>query len=231
MTANKDFKRLVRGRMQKTGESYTAARAQLINRPAPKPLAPSIAPVSAGVDYARLAGMSDASVKKATGCPWERWVKALDRVGADEWPHARITEYVREKYKTPDWWTQMVSVGYERIKGLRVHGQRRDGRYNISKSKVFAAPLGALYRAFSDGRVRARWLTDAAPVMRTATRNKSVRMSWPDGTYVAVGFYARGKAKTQVQVQHEKLPDSATAARMKEFWTARLAALEETLVA
>jgi hypothetical protein len=29
MTTQKDFKRLVRGRMQKTGESYTAARANL----------------------------------------------------------------------------------------------------------------------------------------------------------------------------------------------------------
>ena len=30
MTTQKDFKRLVRGRMQKTGESYTAARASLL---------------------------------------------------------------------------------------------------------------------------------------------------------------------------------------------------------
>ena len=29
MPTDKDFKRLVRGRMHKTGESYTAARAQL----------------------------------------------------------------------------------------------------------------------------------------------------------------------------------------------------------
>ena len=204
MTANKDFKRLVRRRMQKTGESYTAARAQLIRRPVPRPLAPSIAPIAKGEDYARLAGMSDASVKKATGCPWERWVTSLDRVKANEWPHMRIVEYVHEKYKTPDWWSQMVTVGYERIKGLRVHGQRRDGKYNVSKSKVFAVPLGTLYKAF----VRA---LDGVATVRTATKNKSVRATWPDGTYLAVGFYSKGRAKAQVQVQHEKLPDAATA--------------------
>ena len=32
MPPNKNFKRLVRARMAKTGESYTAARAQLVSR-------------------------------------------------------------------------------------------------------------------------------------------------------------------------------------------------------
>jgi len=35
MPVDKDFKRLVRGRMRKTGESYTAARAILLQKPAP----------------------------------------------------------------------------------------------------------------------------------------------------------------------------------------------------
>ena len=32
MTTQKDFKRVVRARMQKTGESYTAARAHVVGR-------------------------------------------------------------------------------------------------------------------------------------------------------------------------------------------------------
>jgi hypothetical protein len=235
---NKDFKRLVRGRMQKTGESYTTARAQLLRRsPAslrpsisPAPQAPAVTPPTPA-EYARLAGMSDASVKRATGCAWDRWVKALDRARAHEWPHMQIAEYVSTKYKTNDWWAQMVTVGYERIKGLRAPGQRRDGFYAASKSKVFPVPLGALYRAFSDSRVRARWLTGATPSVRTPARNKSVRMTWPDGSTVAVGFYRKGAAKSQVALQHEKLPDKAAATRAKEFWAARLTALAEVLAA
>ena len=34
-----------------------------------------------------------------------------------------IAEYVHTKYKVADWWTQTVTVGYERIKGLRARGQ------------------------------------------------------------------------------------------------------------
>jgi hypothetical protein len=33
MPTQKDFKRLVRARMAKTGEAYTAARAQLLRKP------------------------------------------------------------------------------------------------------------------------------------------------------------------------------------------------------
>ncbi len=114
MPTNKDFKRLVRARMQKTGESYTAARARLLTKQ-------QVTPKQARTpDYARLAGMmSDAALKAKTGCPWERWVRALDRVQAHTWPHRRIAEYVHEKYKVPGWWSQTVTVGYERIKGLR----------------------------------------------------------------------------------------------------------------
>jgi hypothetical protein len=72
MPTDKDFKRLVRGRMQKTGESYTAARAILLRKPARKP-APTR---QATPDYATLAGMSDETIQAKTGCTWATWVAA-----------------------------------------------------------------------------------------------------------------------------------------------------------
>src|ERR1051325_11063564 len=128
MPTNKDFKRLVRGRMRKTGESYTSARAHLLREEHSPKARKSATPLGVAPaekpDYAKLAGMADDKVKKATGCNWERWGYALDRVEAHTWPHRQIAEYIREKYKTPSWWTQTVTVGYERIKGLRARGQQ-----------------------------------------------------------------------------------------------------------
>ena len=40
MPRNKDLKRLVRARMQKTGEAYTAARAQIVAKPRSRITAP-----------------------------------------------------------------------------------------------------------------------------------------------------------------------------------------------
>jgi uncharacterized protein YndB with AHSA1/START domain len=224
MTTQKDFKRLVRGRMQKTGESYTAARAKLLARK------PTAATPSRPPDYAKLAGMSDANLKKNTGCTWERWVKALDHVDAHTWPHREIATYVREKYKVKSWWVQTVTVGYERIKGLRAIGQRRDGSFEASKSRTFAVPLAKLYGAFHDSRIRSRWLPGVDLTIRTATRGKSMRITWPDRTSVEVGFASPGAGKSRVALSHVKLPDKAAAARLKEYWSERFDALREVLI-
>jgi uncharacterized protein YndB with AHSA1/START domain len=223
MPTHKDFKRLVRGRMQKTGESYTAARAHLRKQ---KPAA-SAGPAPA--DYAKLGGKSDALLKEKTGCTWDRWVKALDRVKAYTWPHREIAKYMMEKYKTPGWWAQTVTVGYERIKGLRAVGQRRDGSFEANKSKTFAVPLAQLYGAFHDARTRARWLPGVDLTVRTATPEKSMRITWPDKTSVVVGFERKGPAKSLVALAHGKLPDRDSATRVKRYWAERLGALEEVL--
>ena len=216
MPKQKDLKRVVRTRMQKTGESYTTARLQVLNK-ADKP-----------IDYAALAGMSDEAVKKATGCDWAKWVRALDAFEMYERPHREIAEWVKEKYKTPDWWTQTVTVGYERIKGLRERGQRRGGGYETSKSKTVPVPISKLYRAFRNARTRAKWLPEKLEV-RTATPDRSMRILWNDGTSVDVGFYAKGDAKSQVAIQHSKLATKEDAEKMKAFWGERLEALAKLM--
>ena len=227
MPTNKDFKRVVRARMRKTGESYTAARAQLLrSTPSRAPAAPAaVTPAN----YALAAGISDAALKKATGCSWERWVKALDHDEAYAWSHARIAKHVREKYKTPSWWTQMVTVGYERIKGLRARGQQRSGSFQASRSKTIHASLASLYRAFDDDTLRGEWLPRIDFDVKRRTKNKSMRLSVSDGTSVVLGFYAKGPDKSQVTIQHEKLPSAAEAASRKRFWGARLDALSRLL--
>src|ERR1700724_2244763 len=83
MPRNKDLKRLVRARMRKTGEAYTAALAHINKKPkaatVSRAATPRTTPKSAAnsVNYAAVAGMSDAKLKAKTGCTWERWVHAL----------------------------------------------------------------------------------------------------------------------------------------------------------
>ena len=149
---------------------------------------------------------------------------------AHTWTHTEIARHVVEQYKIPGWWAQSVTVGYERIKGLRAIGQRRSGAFEASKSRTLPVPLTRLFRAFHDPRQRVRWLPDVKLTVRSATPEKYMRISWPDGTSVAVGFLAKGSAKSQVAIQHEKLADKATAERMKAYWTDRLDALGGMLV-
>ena len=252
MTSQKDFKRLVRGRMQKTVESYTAARSNLLRRSAERGdpsakrkaqgaesngqaamvAAPTVVgadgSVSATVtptDFARIAGMSDAKLKEKTGCTWERWVWALDQVNAQAWPHSEIARYVHEKYKVPGWWSQTVTVGYERIRGLREKGQRRSGSWEAAKSKTIGASVGTIFKSFKQPKQRSAWLPGITAVVRTSVPNKSLRLTWEDGTSVEVSLVAKGRSRAQVAIQHTKLPDRDAANRMKAFWAERLEAL------
>ncbi|MFQ5890996.1 MAG: hypothetical protein ACE5JR_13275 [Gemmatimonadota bacterium] len=219
MPKDKDLKRLVRRRMDKTGESYTTARSKLLDKKNPLP-----------ADYARLAGMSDDAVRVRTGKSWKQWVRALDAIDATRMPHRKIAEHVYENYDVSGWWAQTVTVGYERIRGLREVGQRRGGDFEANKSKTIAVPIAKLYRAFSEKRRRERWLPGVDLEIRTSTREKSMRMTWPDETSVEVYFTAKGDAKSQVALQHRKLPSKAAAAETKEYWGDRLEALARLLL-
>ena len=207
MPVQKDFKRLVRDRMAKTGESYTAARRQLLKKTEPAP------------DYASLAGLSDAAITTKTGRSWAEWVRVLDREHAADKPHREIALFV-SSLGTPSWWTQTVTVGYERIKGLREKGQRRDGGYEASKSRTFNVPVKTVFDAFANARKRKRWLEPTFTV-RSAALLKRMRVTCTDNTVVQVGFFAKGPGKTAVAVQHQKLPDRAAVDATKKAWAER----------
>lgn len=238
MTSDKDLKRVVRARMEKTGESYTAARAQILSRPPRKRSSPpsrlAASPRLSGIPApparasAKVAGMADARIAANTGHTWDEWVVLLDGDGAIGMAHRDIARLVSEKYGVRPWWTQAVTVGYERIKGLRARGQRRDGSYEASKSRTFAVPVTALFDAWADDATRRRWLAAKDVKVRTAARPRSMRLSWHDGTVIALWFTARGR-KSTVAVQHTKLRDRATADHWKAYWSDQLDKLRRVL--
>ena len=219
MPRDKDRKRIIRERMKKTGESYTAARVHVLSKhTADRPAAPVR-------DLGALAGMTDAAVAAKTGRTWRQWVDALDADGAASMTHRDIAAIVHTKHHVGDWWAQTVTVGYERVKGLRERGQRRSGTYEATKSRTYNVPVAALFDAWANHAARRRWLDGVEPVVRTATRPKSMRLRWPDGTLVAAGFTRKGRGKSAVAVAHMQLRDRAASTASKAYWAERLDAL------
>ena len=118
MTTQKSFKRLVRTRMEKTGESYTAARAMLLAADEPK-----------DTERPRLA-TSDEEIRRRTGRGWEEWFNLLDDWGAQDRTHREIARWVAEQQGIEPlaWNAQAIAGTYELARGLRVPGERADGR-------------------------------------------------------------------------------------------------------
>ena len=173
---------------------------------------------------AKIAGITSAAVEKATGRTWAEWIEVIDQAGAKSWPHAEIAQWLQKKHKVNDWWSQMVTVGYEQVTGRRVKNQKTDG-FEISVSKTIAAPVAVAFEAWKDAAIRERWLPRTPLSVRKATPHKSIRIVWPDETTLSVNFWPKGPLKCQVVPQHGKLPDAATAEKMKAFWTTQLDAL------
>jgi hypothetical protein len=171
--------------------------------------------------------ISDDAVSKATGKDWNAWFRMLDKAGAREMTHPRIVSIAGEHGASP-WWRQMVTVEYERARGLRVKHETTQG-FSVTASKTIAAPVGAVYSAWMTPAARRRWLEDPDLAIRAPHENKSLRFTWKDGTSVAVGFTTKGERKSQLAVEHGKLESAASAARMKTYWKRQLEALHDLL--
>ncbi|HET6954451.1 MAG TPA: hypothetical protein VFI47_29065, partial [Acidimicrobiales bacterium] len=159
MTREKSFKRLVRARMGKTGESYTSARAVLLAAAEPP----------AGAEPPVLA-TSDAEIRRRTGRGWEEWFDVLDAWPADGLAHREIARRVADELGIEPlvWEAQAVTLSYERARGRAV-GQRADG-FAVTASRTVAVPVERLFDAFVDRSRRAGWLPDGQLSERTATR-------------------------------------------------------------
>jgi len=170
--------------------------------------------------------MSDDAVKAKTGRTWAQWFKLLDAAGAKKMNHQQIVAAVN-KHGAGPWWQQMVAVTYEQARGLREKHEKPAG-FEISVSRTIAAPVAKAYRAWTDSRMQKRWLP-ANFKIRKATMNKILRVSWEDGSSLAVGFYPKGEGKCQVVAQHGKLKDAKAGAKMKKFWADALDRLKEAI--
>jgi uncharacterized protein YndB with AHSA1/START domain len=176
------------------------------------------------------AGISSEAVRAKTGKGWFQWFAILDKAGATKWPHKKIAVYLHDECDCRDWWSQMVTVGYEQARGLRVKHQTADG-FTAGASKTVAVPIANLYEAWLDPKARAKWLPDAAKItIRKATKNRSLRITWSDGkSNVDVMFYPKGAAKSQVTIERRKLPNAKAVAQVKAYWTTALNKLKGLL--
>jgi hypothetical protein len=211
MTEHKSFKRLVRARMDKTGESYTAARAQLLQAPEPEP-------AGAAASAPPALATSDESIRERTGRGWEEWFDLLDDWGAAERTHREIARWVAERQGIDPlaWNAQAITMSYERTRGRRLAGQREDG-FAVTATKTLPVPVEQLFDAF---------LEQDELRERTSTRPKSARFDWAGGeSRVNATFVAKGEASSTVSVEHRRLAGPDEAERMKAFWRERLSSL------
>ena len=177
---------------------------------------------------------SPEAVVKATGKGPEEWNSILDAAGARGMPHKEIAALLREEHGVSPWWSQHVTVEYERSRGMRERYQTTRG-YQVSMSKTLPVPLSELYGAFADTQRRGQWLPEAPITVRKDTPEKTTRATWTDGdgteTSLDISYYANGEDKSRITVMQSKLADAEDVEARRAYWKAALARLGEYLKA
>jgi hypothetical protein len=240
MTRARALKQLIRARAAKTGERYTTARRfVLLQRHTEK--GPAVEAQPATKPVTTKGAISDAAVIRKTGRDLAYWYDVLDRLGAVEKGHTAAARHLYEAHGVPGWYTQGITVSYERARGVRAVNQRCDGDFEVSASKVMTTDAKTFVQAFTDARLRARWtkgldagLAKALSAGLSDKKSKGFvirpdgmarfRYKW-DGTTVQLYAYPKTGGKLNVTVQHTGLPSGDAVEPYRKNWRAALAAL------
>jgi uncharacterized protein YndB with AHSA1/START domain len=177
----------------------------------------------------QLGNVSDEAVKSKTGKDWAEWLSVLDAAGGQTMTHKQIVSILVDQHNVPDWWCQMITVGYEQARGLREKYQKTDG-YSASASKTFNYSITDVFTAWVDDSMRIRWMPQNIIEIRKSTKDRSLRIKWLENSSpVNVDFYPKGDGKTQISINHDKLDNQEDVTRLKDFWKKALEQLNQIL--
>lgn len=172
--------------------------------------------------------ISDKLVVEKTGKTMETWFSMLDKKGAKSMKHIDIFNLISniEGLKPlGEWNHNLLTTTYEWNRGIKERGEKEKG-FEVGISKTINVPVNVLYKSWLDAKTRNKWLKEKIEI-RKATENKSARITWSDEeTSLSVDFYPKAENKSQVVVQHLKIPDSKMASRMKGYWGKTLESLK-----
>ena len=192
--------------------------------------------------------ISDDAVKNATGKSWEGWLLLLDMEGAKGKPHKETARLLQDKgHVSSGWWAQMVTVGYEQARGLRVVGQTAAAGYEVGARRTFPVTVDRAWSLLLSAEGLRVWLGSILSLdltkgarfrtedgisgeVRTVTPGRRFRMTWqPDGwsepSTLQITVIPAGGGAT-ITFHQEQLPDEAAREQMRARWQKVLSQLQ-----
>lgn len=257
MTEAHKLKKTIRARALKTGESYTAARRNVLaaragrtSREATRTTTSArpeskTAAARRTVRQTTLGSVSDKVAREKTGHGLDHWFAVLDAFGASQKGHTASAGHLYEEHRVPGWYCQGITVAYERLRGLRSPNQSCDGGFQVSISRVVPASVATIRDALRSPETRAAWLADADPeLVRTlraafqspkaktfVVREKGdarLRFKWGEGT-VELRIDPRPNGKASIVADNTDLPGPEAVESRRAAWSAALDSLRRHL--
>lgn len=183
--------------------------------------------------------MDPARILEATGKSAEHWYKLLDKWGAPTKGHKAIATHLSELGVSP-WWSQTVTVEYERDRGLREVHQTTRG-FEATVNRTLAHDADTVWAALTEpARMNKWWSTKTKQELKvggkysngdgdqgtfvTIKPGKKLTFTWDNpqyypGSLVVFDLWPKDGGKTLLRVTQSKLPDQAAVDQQKEGWS------------
>jgi uncharacterized protein YndB with AHSA1/START domain len=195
--------------------------------------------------------ISETAVREATGWGWDEWFGFLDEHGAKELTHKEIVKLLREEAKlTKAWWTQMVTVEYERARGLRQIGETSPGSFEIDVRRTYEVTTRRAWDVLTRPAGIRAWLGEVNGLklekgctyesidgdtgeVRSVRPGERIRltwrpMGWEEATTIEVTVIPMARQAT-IAFHQENLPTDKEREKMRKHWNKALNAMEDLL--
>ncbi len=195
--------------------------------------------------------VTDAACKKATGKTLKQWIAELDKRGGTDQKRRDAINWLYDQMGKDMWWSTTAWVEFERSHGVV---NKKDGLaegYNICVTKTIVAPVADVYRAWTGAAPLKKWYGsgmkakvsdggafedeggNSGEYLRVRA-DKDLRFTWNHAkaeasTRVDVAFADKGKGKTGITLNHQRIQNRGEADGLRNAWGAAFEKLKELL--
>ncbi len=124
-------------------------------------------------------------------------------------------------YPIDGWWSQGVTVGYERITGRRLPFQRDDGTFTAGRSRTIAVDAVALRAMLLSEADREDRFPGSKVTLRSKPTSNALRLGIDNGIdsgVVLIEITPQASGNVKVSVAHAKLASLDEVDAWKHYW-------------
>jgi hypothetical protein len=170
------------------------------------------------------------SIEKKFGEPWSYWMEYMQSIGAKDLSHAEIAKKVDSKIND-SWWAQTITVAYEQQSGRRKPGQREDGTYEASTTKMINEEPEVLiekWTKYVNNDISIKNKLASEPKVSKTPKRHSWKAELKNSNKAFVAFEKMDSGKTQISVMEQRIKTENELKASKEFWKKSLKKFTET---
>ncbi|MCH9682611.1 MAG: hypothetical protein K0V04_14340 [Deltaproteobacteria bacterium] len=214
MTEAKKFKRAVRARAQRTGESYAVARQHVLAKTTKERERSTAAAAATARRGSSKGSVSEAKCIEKTGHGFDHWFAVLDEFGARRLGHTAAARHLRVDHAVPSWYSQGITVAYERARGLRELNQVCAGTFEVSVSRVLPVSVDEAVVSLSRKAQRERWLPAVGGELAAVVPQRLASKRFRRNGDVAIARFPHGEAKIELRITPKADGRSTIVARL-----------------